>query len=152
MSDVWIFNTAEGGEIEFITGEVDAAEVGGDVTLNNGLESGFYLALFGGNEDDPATGEDLSKSWWGNALESDPTYHMRSRTQYLLRSIPATSGNLVRIQQAVEKDLEWALTLGVVDELRVSVSIPRLNWINIVVDTESTQIQYSEPWEGSLAA
>lgn len=152
MSDVYIFNTAAGGNIELVGGDVGGSIEGAAITLNNGLESAFFFSIFGGNEDDPGTGDDLSKSWWGNALEEDPDRHERSRTQYLLKSIPAVSANLVRIKQAVEFDLDWALRLGVVDELTVSVAIPRLNWISIVIQTESQRIEYSESWEGSEAA
>ena len=96
MTDVFICNTPDGGEIDI---------VGGAVTLNGGIESAVYLSLFGGNSDD-AGGQDRSLEFWGNIGEQQ-NEQQRSRTQHLLESIPPSSSNLRRIEDAVRADLAW---------------------------------------------
>jgi len=137
MTDVYFHNTEDGGDISMTNDIID---------MNAGLETSVYLSLFGGNEDDPG-GADESKAWWGNALETDPSKKYRSETQYLLRSIPAVSANLVRIAGAVNRDLAPLVEAGVLVEPEVSVGIPRLNWVGIRIATEVGELVFMEPWE-----
>jgi len=137
MSDVYIYDTIDGGNIEIING---------DITLGEGVASAVYLSLWGGNEDDPKLGDDLSHTWWGNGLETDPVYQYRSRTQYLLKSIPAVTANLARIKSAVELDLEWLADGGWIDNLIVDVGIPQINWVNIRIKCDILSIDYVYPW------
>ena len=140
MDDVRIFQSNDGGEVELMNE--------GDLEMDNGEESAVYLSMFGGNEDDEG-GEDLSKQWWGNSLETDPARMYRSKTQNLLKSIPATSSNLRRIKTAAEGDLQWMLDDEVLTEIVVSVYIPRPNWVKIIVETNLGVWQFAQPWEGT---
>jgi phage gp46-like protein len=139
MSDVRLFQTPDGGEISVVNGVA---------AMDGGLNTYIYLCLFGGNDDDPGE-SDTTKSWWGNSLETDPNRQLRSRTQNMLKSIPATSGNVKRIKIAVESDIEFAVSSGVLKEAVVTVSIPKLNRVSIVIDSEVGQFEYMEPWGGS---
>lgn len=137
MTDVRIRQTVDGGEIESINGII---------AMDGGLESSIYLSLFGGNEQDSG-GDNLSNSWWGNGLETDPDRQYRSKTQYLLRSIPSVTSNLVRIKNAVEEDIAWAIDDGLLEDVVVSVGVPGLNQVYIRIDSTVGKFEYVEFWE-----
>lgn len=124
VADVKLFNLADGGEIEVINGQV---------TMSSGLDTSAYLSLFGGNELDSGLQGDDRKQFWANLSETEPAKQYRSRTQNMLRSLPAIPANLLRVQDAVNADLSWMLT-DVASAIDVSVSMPGLNRVNITVD------------------
>lgn len=140
MSDVKMYHTVDGGNIEL--------QEEGVITIGDGVGTAVYLSLFGGNEDD-AGGDDLSKQWWGNDLETDPAKMYRSKTQNLLRSIPATSANLRRIQTAAEEDLEWMKEAEILTRIDIAVYIPRPNWVKIIIDTDLGPYDFTIPWEAA---
>lgn len=117
MSDIYLFNTTDGGNISVN---------GGLVTQTDGPETYVYLALFGGNYDDPGL-SDRKKEWWGNIGEGEEASY-RSRTQFLLKTLPLNSGTLRRIEEAVRQDLKD------VKFSSVEASIPRINTLQLVVD------------------
>lgn len=127
MADVLIFQTPDGGEVTCTAGQI---------LLDDGVASVVYISLWGGNEDDSGSDADKPKEFWANKIETDATKKIRSRTQALLRSIPATSGNLRLIEEAVAQDLAWMLETKLATFVGASVSIPRLNWVNIEVSVE----------------
>lgn len=140
MTDVRLTQTLDGGEMEVINGRV---------TFDDGPATATYLSLFGGNDDDAGTVATEDVQWWGNLLEEDPARHMRSETQHLLRSLPATAFNLRRIEDAVGRDLAWMTTeLGA--EVESAASIPQLNRVQIDVeiriDGQKTELRITEPW------
>ena len=99
MTDVFLYNTTDGAEIDQ------------DVALTEGLESAFYLSLFSG-------------PFWA---DTEKLY--QSETDRLLATLPPTSGNLKRIEDAVKRDLAW-----VGEPLAVSVRMPALNRIEITIN------------------
>ena len=141
QGDVLLFQEDDGGNI---------AIEDGLVVMTAGLETAFYLAIFGGNEDDPGL-DDESNTWWGNLDETDDSKKYRSETQYLLRSIPSTTGNLNRIKQAVERDTSFFIESGEVDSIDVIVSMPGLNRIKISVFSVSQnqliELEFTSDWE-----
>lgn len=143
MSDVRLFQTDDGGEINVDNGIVE---------LGPGLGTAAYLSLFGGNEDDDGS-QESPRSWWGNLGEERPERTYRSETQYLLRSIPATSGNLRRIEDAANRDLAWMLDTGVASEVSASASVIGLNRVRIAVTIqaigESSRFEFTENWQAS---
>jgi phage gp46-like protein len=140
MTDFKLFQTVDNGDIQVTNG---------NLLMDDSPETAVYLSLFGGNEDDPGE-SDLTKQWWGNALSTDTTTHYRSRTQYLLRSIPQTSANLNKIKLAVESDLAWARTAGLFKDFEIFVSVPKINWLSIQIATEPGTLQFVVPWEVSV--
>jgi len=137
MSDVLLYQTADGPNIEVLNSVV---------TMTDGPATAVYLSFFGGNEDDPG-GDDTTKEFWGNSLVTDPAKKYRSEVGYLINRIPATSGNLKRLKTAADNDLAWTIEAGLLKEYTVTVSIPRINWIKITVDSELGSISFVEPWE-----
>ncbi len=127
MSDVVLFQLADGGEITCTAGQI---------AIDEGLASAVYISLFGGNEEDAGGDADKAKEWWGNKVETDATKKLRSRTGNLLRSIAITSGNLALIQDAVAQDLQWMLDTKLADAVVPSVRVPALNTVQIDVKIE----------------
>ena len=121
QGDVKLFQTNNDGDIIVTNGLVE---------MNGGLETSAYLSLFGGNEDD--TGIDVSvDTWWGNLDETEPTRKYRSETQNLLQSIPATSSNLRRVEDAARRDLAWFVSEDVASSVTVEATIPALNSLKL---------------------
>lgn len=140
VSDVKLFNAADGGDIEIINGVV---------TMESGLGTSVYLSLFGGNENDSGLQADNSRQWWGNLSETDPAKQYRSRTQYALRSLPAVPANMLRLQDAVKADLDWMLA-EVASKIDVVTTMPALNRVNITiaitVDNAAYEFEFTRPW------
>lgn len=144
QGDVKLFQTDNDGDIAVRDGVV---EMGG------GLETAAYLSLFGGNEDDDGLA-DNPKTWWGNLDEIDPAKQYRSETQNLLRGMPATSGNLRRIEDAASRDLSWFVSERAASSVTVSASMPGVNRIKITVDIEAdgieSRFEFVENWRASV--
>jgi len=134
MTDVLLFQTLDDGEINI---------TGGEVELTDGLEPAVYLSLFGGNWQDDGTPDNLL-TWWGNADTQDPDERQISRTQYLLQSMPATSGNLKRVEDAALANLDWLTARGLT--VSVSASVPTLNRVKIDVNIDGDVITIDEEW------
>jgi len=143
QGDVAMFQTDDGGEIVVENGVV---------MMNDGLETAVYNSLFGGNELDSGD-QDNPYQWWGNADETQPDRKIRSRTQYILKGIPATSANLRRIEEAARNDLQWMLDTGTATEIDVEASIPQPNRLRIVMDVVAAglerNIEFLENWKAA---
>lgn len=141
QGDVSLFQTNDDGNIEV---------EGGIVTMGGGLETSAYLSLFGGNEDDDGS-QDSNASWWANLDEIDPSRGYRSEAQNLLQALPATSGNLRRIEDAANRDLAWFITNKVASSVNVVASIPGLNKIKLTIDIEAlgeeSSFEFVENWK-----
>lgn len=139
MSDVLIFQTTDGGDIEI---------EGGVVTTGGGLASAVYLSLFGGNEQDDGR-EGNPATWWGNVVGQE---QYRSRTQHLLRSIPAIPANLRRIEDAARKDLNWMMESGAAGAIDVVATQPGLSTVKLVVIINNSEsFEYLENWRAELS-
>lgn len=132
--DVVLYNTADGGEI--------VCE-GGDLRTDDGYETAVYNSLFGGNEDDSGDDDGKPNQWWGNVIETDENKLLRSRLQNLLRSIPATSGNLRLLEDAGAQDLEWMIATEIATSVGVSARIPALNTVQIDVKVIINGVTYT---------
>lgn len=143
MTDVLLFQTPDNGEIEI---------EGGVVTLTPGLDTAAYLSLFGGNWKDDGS-QNNRQTWWGNLGETEPAKRYRSETQFLLGTLPATSRNLRRIEDAAARDLQWLLDEAAASSVSVSASLIGLNRVKISVVTRAeggeSQFNYTENWRAS---
>lgn len=143
QGDVILKQTPEGGEIIVESGLV--AMDGGIVTM-------VYLCLFGGNEHDDGR-ENNPKQYWGNRDEVDTSRQYRSETQHLLRNIATTSGNLLRIEEAMKRDLQVFLDEGIATNLETSASITGINKIQLDVTLlalgEEQTISFTENWKAT---
>jgi hypothetical protein len=141
--DVKLFQTVDDGEISIVDGITE---------LTGGFDTALYLSLLGGNVDDDGA-EGNPRTWWGNLMESDPARKYVSRTQNILQGLPATSGNMRRVEEAARADLKWFLDVGAATGLEVSVSIPDYGKVliegSITVDGEDIPFQYTENWKAA---
>lgn len=144
QGDVSLFQTVDGGNISV---------TGGVTQMDSGLSGMAYLLLFGGNEDDDGL-DDNNFIWWGNIDEVDSAKHYRSETQHLLQSLPATTGNLRRIEQAAIRDLDPFLSQNIATSVSVVVSLPGLNKIQIDIainaEGEENIITFLENWKAEI--
>ncbi len=146
MSDVLLFNTDNGGEISIVNGVVE---------VGNGLTSGVFLSLFGGNIQDDGSANNPHQ-WWGNYDEPDISRKQRSRFQHMIQDLPATPNNLLVIKEAAEADLKWMLNESVATSITVVVTMPGLNRISVkitvIADDDEQTIVYSANWQGGNIA
>lgn len=122
MSDVLIFQTVDDGEVEVVNGVVSLTDLPG---------SAAYISLFGGNQDGAA--------WWADD-------GMTSRTQQLLDELPPTSGNLLRLADAMSTDLAWMTAAPYSWTVNTSAFIPALNRVTLVADINGTAYQFTQEW------
>ena len=139
--DVRLVHTEDGGEIEII---------GGHFQRDTTPATAAYLSLFGGNEQDGGAEATDHLQWWGNFLEEAPERHLRSETQHLLRSLPAVSANLRRVEDAARRDLAW-MTAVLGASVSVEARIPELNRIQvdieIIIEGTTHTLRFIEDWE-----
>lgn len=144
--DVLLFNTFDGGEINFVNGQPE---------MTAGFETAIFLSLFGGNfEDDGLAGN--KKTWWNNLNENNPSYKYISRLQNLYFSgIPLNSGTLRRFENAAKNDLEWFKDEKIADEISVEASIPKRNQLKLTIAVnsprgENAQVEYLINWQSYI--
>lgn len=134
--DVLLYQTVDDGEINVVNGLIE---------MSGGLQTSVYLSLFGGNEDDDGLPNN-SKTWWGNLSETESSKKYVSETQYLSQSLPLTSGNLLRIKDAVKRDLSWLTDLGVASEIIVNISILGVNTVKFAIEVNQETFEFTENW------
>jgi phage gp46-like protein len=135
MTDVYLFSTPDGGEIDANNGRL---------TMSDGLDTAVYLSLFGGNEDDSGSDGDARKQWWGNLSETDPPRQYRSETQHLLKSLPLIPASLRRIEDAAKRDLAWMVP-SPARAVDARATIPALNTVRLelAVDIDGTVFSFT---------
>ena len=139
QGDVRLFQTNDNGNIS-----VD----GGIVAMDGGLNTSVYLSLFGGNYDDSGAADDIQ--WWGNIDETVTDSKQRSETQFLLHSIPAIPANLLRIKDAVNRDLAWMISSKAAESINVLVSMPGVNLVDIMITINGNDtLKFSENWRSN---
>jgi phage gp46-like protein len=122
LSDVLLFETPDGGDIEVVNGAF---------TMDDGLSTAAFLSLFGGNEQDSGSDGDKPKEWWANKEEPDETKRYRSELQYLLNTLPLVPANLKRFQDAATRDLAWMVTAGLATAAAAVATMPALNTVKV---------------------
>jgi phage gp46-like protein len=137
--DVLLFHTTDGGDISVTNGIIE---------MSGGLRTAAYLSLFGGNEDDDGLANN-TKTWWANFMETEKSHKYISETQNLLESLPITSANLLRVEDAAKRDLAWFKDEGVATTVTISASILGLNMIKLTIDIDQEQYEFVENWRSA---
>lgn len=142
MTDALLFYTADGGDVELNNGQI---------RLSHGLYTAWLLAIAGGNDEDSGDDAEDRRQWWGNFTESDPQRHYRSRTQNVLRGMPATTGNLKALREAVRADTQTLVDDGTITEFSVRVQMVAQKRVKItaqlVANGEQYGFEYEDAWE-----
>jgi len=157
QGDVFIFHTLDGGDIKnarLIVGPRGGFYGDGVIEMTTNFDSMVYLTLYGGNVDDPG-GDDKTKQWWGNFTEPDPAKHYRSEFQFIIDGLPASSSNLLLLEQAATRDLEKAFVqTKIADTVKVTATIPKRNQVSFLIEIEAqgnrSEYTFTENWENSL--
>lgn len=143
QGDLYAYQTPDGADITITNGVAE---------MDGGLRTSAYMALFGGSEYDDGISENPYQ-YWGNFIEDDPNEHLRSRTQYLLRTLPAVSANLVKIEQAAEQDLQYLIDIGAASSVEAVATItgPKKLKLRVVILAEGleTEFEFMANWEAS---
>lgn len=137
--DVLLYQTNDDGDINVTDGLIE---------MSGGLRTAAYLSLFGGNEDDDGIAGNVN-TWWGNLSENEKSHKYISETQNLLESLPITSANLLRIEDAVKRDLAWFKDTGVATNISVSASILGLNITKLSINIDQERFEFVENWRTS---
>lgn len=141
QGDILLEQTDNEGEITI---------TGGLVAMSGGLATTAYLSLFGGNEDDDGRAGS-PHIWWANLSETDPAFQYRSETQNLLEALPATTGNLRRVEDAASRDLAWLVDKGAASAVTVTASLPGINRVKLVVEIVAigieSRFEFVENWK-----
>lgn len=142
QGDVLIYESLDGGEITVADGLVE---------MSGGLESAAYLSMFGGNELDDGS-EQSAFQWWGNLAETQPERKYRSEVQYVLNTCPPIPANLIKIEDAAKRDLQWFLDVRAATSVSVSASMPGVNRVTIAVNIDADRVfTYTENWGAAIA-
>lgn len=136
QGDVLLQQTPDDGDINVTSGLVE---------MDGGLRSAAYISLFGGNEDDSAADKD-PHNWWGNIGQRR---QIRSETQHLLQTIPPSSSNLLRIEDAVKRDLSWLKADGVATSVTASVTIPEYGHVKIMIAIDNQDLEFVDNWSAT---
>jgi phage gp46-like protein len=139
QGDVLLYQTNDDGDISVTNGLIE---------MSGGLRTAAYLSLFGGNEDDDGLANN-PKTWWGNTVENEKSLKYISETQNLLESLPITSANLLRVEDAAKRDLAWFKDEGVASNVSVSASILGLNMIKLSINIDQERYEFVENWRAS---
>lgn len=128
MIDIKLISTPDGGELDTSKGGI-----GLDATA----ETAILLSLEGGNIEDSGDEADDERQFWGNRVVRDPEEQLRSRTQYVLRRLPATVANLKAVTDAALLDLAWMGGGVVFDSITAKAKLVSRN--RVVIDVDTTQ-------------
>lgn len=148
MQDVLLLETLNGGDMN---------KVAGDVAIANGWENMPYLALFGGNvkQSTPTQRVDgeQNNDWWGNAYEEDAGNQMNSQTERILGQVNLNSIGRIRIEQAVNADLEFMREFANVEVEVAIISDDRVQIdIAIIEPTNLQNNKYRYIWDSTRGA
>lgn len=135
MTDVRLYQTNDGGDIVYTQGN--------PVMLSVGFETAAYLSLCGGNIDDDGSAGTDALQWWGNRTETDPVKQYRSKFLGAVQASQNLASDITRIEEAAASDLAWFVTEGVADDVAVSATVPNYNRIDIKVDIQVGDNEYS---------
>lgn len=143
QGDVLLFQTPDNGEI---------VVENGTTAMTGWFETAAYLSLFGGNQKD-STRDGDPHNWWGNLSENVPAQQYRSETQFIIGELPATSGNLRKLEDAATRDLAWLLAEKIASTVAVVASIPELNRVTIagtiMARGQESAFSYTENWKAN---
>lgn len=132
--DALFFNTADGGDVNFVAGEP---------VRSGGLRNASYLSMFGANDEDTGVAAD-KKQWWGNHVDTDTDFKYRGQTGRLLDTLPLVTANLAVINATAEDDHAWMVSLGVATSVVATSRIigPNRIELTVAIDIEGAESEF----------
>lgn len=144
MTDVRLHQTVDGGEVTFVQGNPEMSIVE--------LETAAYLSLLGGNIEDDGSVSTEAFQWWGNHTETDPTKKYRSRFEGAIMGSKNLAADILRIEEAATLDLAWFTEENVADEVAVSASVPNYNQLDLTVEIQVGDNEYSFTFQSTVTS
>jgi phage gp46-like protein len=151
VADILIIDTGtqggSGGDMQL---------VGNDLAVVHGWENMIYLALFGGNPGYVTPVERVAGQqafdYWGNVFYNDLGVQFNSLTEHILTNVSLTSGNKLKIDQAIAEDLAFMSAFAEITITTVIESPTRLRIDVLVQEPDNLQAQqYVFIWDGTKA-
>jgi phage gp46-like protein len=145
--DFLFFETGDGGDMNYQNG---------DVKLDKSLFSSVYLAHFGGNRDVIEKNDNtinVNRAWWGNLFTRDKEQlKLISNLETALRNTALNSLAPEKLKIAAEKDLNYLVEAGVLNEFQVSITIE--SQINVkvtetLIEPSGQQTNLSLIWDNT---
>lgn len=145
MSDLKVDATLDDADLVFNEGEQF-----GDLVVDSGVYEYIYIALFGGNREDPGSGTSQFQHW-SNLLDNEPGYNLRSQTAYQLNTAEPSNNGLLLLHDAVRNDLQEALNSKLITDLDVVVGWLTSDRVKIeltfTVNFQRVNLIYTPNWE-----
>lgn len=113
MIDIMVYETGSGGDVLIRNN---------DIVMSFGEENVPYLSHFGGRE------------WWGDDLLVFGNQRHLATTEKVINTVPLTSNGRVKIEEAMNKDLDYLAEEIPGTKSKVSVAINNSNKISADVE------------------
>jgi phage gp46-like protein len=120
MSDVLIEATPDGGDMQVN---------GGNVGMTNDLRTSVYLSL-------------TTQRSWADGLEENVDKRFTGHFMDLFGTLPITTGNLIRFEDAAKRDLQWVKKLGYAQEIVVSATAESVKRIYLKISINGVPYEY----------
>lgn len=144
------------GDVAIISNPLGGSEftievVNGTTRMIQSFENAIILSFFGGNELDDGSA-DSDEGYWGNLLENEDQFKLVSRFQFLVNSLPATSANLLLLEEAARADLAWLLTTKIASSVEAAVTLIGINRIRLAGTVTAQGLEQSFSFVGNWKA
>lgn len=131
--DVYLFNNADGGEIEIENGLI---------SINSGFSTSVYVALFSDG------------NWWGNEINSDEQ-KIKSELNNILDRKLNNQTRLDSIEFAKEA-LKWMIEQNIAKTIDIEAFIININTLSLEIsitkpDQETINLKYEINWQKQFA-
>lgn len=134
--DTYLIENGDGGDLVL---------VGNDIKTIGGFENMIYIALFGGNPGYSTAGAKVDEQifdYWGNFMlhPGENKVWFNSTLEYLLENSAITSGNRIKLEQAVLSDLSFMTAFA---KISATVELIGVDRVRITVTVLQPEIQNS---------
>lgn len=120
MSDVLIGSTPDGGDMHVSEG---------NVAMANDLRTSVYLSL-------------TTQRSWADELEENADRRFTGHFMDLFGTLPITTGNLLRFEDAAKRDLQWVKKLGYAQEIIVSATAESVRRVYLKISIDGVPYEY----------
>lgn len=114
----------------------------GQAAMDPGLENSIYISLFSGDD---------NLYWFNQFYVNEPDNKIGGSFETLAQGVPLTMSNVLRLEKAILKDLQWMINLNIAKSVNVSSEIQGNTYIFTITvtkpDKSVEQFQFSNNWD-----
>lgn len=141
-------------------GEADFAIAGGDLVMDEGLQTAVIISLFTDAPADPGDeipdGTTDPRGWWGD-MPSDPAAQtgtppdITGSKLWLLTRAVMNAGTLARAESYAKNALAWMTRDGVASRVDAAATSPQLGWLRLQIDIwqQGAKRSFDFAWQNS---